>query len=66
MDGPTHYSMAEKVMVDAQEALDKKDHVLVASLIAFSQVHATLAAAAAAALGPSGTDHQVWRDIAGT
>lgn len=54
MDGPSHYSMAEEAMRRAQEALENKDHVLVASLIAFSQVHATLAAAAAVALGASG------------
>ncbi len=67
MDGPTHYSMAEAVMEQARDALHEGDpDGRVASLMAFSQVHATLAAAAAAALGPSGADDRAWRDVAGT
>ena len=54
MDGPSHHSVAEEAMRRAQEAFKNEDHVLVAPLIAFSQVHATLVAAAAAALGASG------------
>ena len=67
MDGPTHYSMAEHVMEQARDALNEgAPDGRVAALIALSQVHATLAAAAAAALGQSGADGRAWRDVAGT
>ena len=70
MDGPTHYTVAEYLIEEAQSRFragdpdDPDDHA--ASLIAIGQIHATLAVAAAAALGPSGADDRAWRDVAGT
>ena len=73
MDGPTHYTMAEFLIEEAQSQLragdpdgqDGQDD-RAASLIAIGQIHATLAVAAAAALGPSGADDRAWRDVADT
>ena len=53
-------------MGEAQDKLNAGEPGRAAFLIASSQVHATLAATAAAALGPSGTEDHAWKRVAGT
>ena len=67
MDGPTHYTMAEALIAEAVDDLRKGDpDGRVAFLIAIGQVHATLAAAAATALGASVTEASDWEFVAGS
>ena len=64
MDGPSHYTMAEFLMEEAQIKLNEGDpDGRAAFLITSSQIHATLAAAAAAALGPSSAEDHAWREM---
>jgi hypothetical protein len=61
MSGPEHYRAAEKLLEEIQEhpssSINKTE-----SLVGQAQVHATLALAAATALG----DHRDWLEVAGT
>jgi hypothetical protein len=60
MDGPEHYRLSEEIANEAAGKLNREgsDTSMVAALIALAQVHATLAAAAAAAGGSTG-----WREV---
>jgi hypothetical protein len=67
MTGPTHYSMAEFRIGEAQDAFRQGDpDGRAASHIAMGQLHATLALTAATALGTSGTETRAWTEVAGT
>lgn len=62
MNGPQHYRRSEELADKAKEQLDGEgsDTASVAALIALAQVHATLAAAAAAARGATS-----WQEVLG-
>jgi hypothetical protein len=68
MDGPQHYSEAERLLEQAEAMAEDKDFYreqdAVPALLA-ALAHATLANAAAAALGTSDRDHISWRRVAG-
>jgi hypothetical protein len=65
MTGPEHYVAAERLLGEIQEhpssSINKTE-----SLMGQAQVHATLALAAATALGSGGLESREWADIAGT
>jgi hypothetical protein len=63
--GPEHYREAERIM-DALYGRGRGSVPGEATYAAEAQVHATLALAAATALGHSRTDQLAWADIAGT
>ena len=68
MSGPEHYAEAErllKLVRDESDGRDTYDSVWV-PVITLAHVHATLAVAAAAALGTSHTEGRAWSDVAGT
>jgi hypothetical protein len=70
MTGPEHYQRAEDLIGDAAGASESSDHGRAAALVAIAQVHATLAAAAAAALNHGGRglderDYTAWYEAAG-
>jgi hypothetical protein len=62
MTGPEHYLAAEKLLEENQEHPSSSINKT-ASLIGQAQVHATLALAAATALG---SDSRQWIEVAGT
>jgi hypothetical protein len=67
MNGPAHYSRAEEIAEHAATLIEAGDHSGVAPVwAALAQVHATLASAAAAALGSSAQESRAWADVAGT
>jgi hypothetical protein len=75
MTGPEHYTEAEKLITVAREQSNPNDLGIytyddtlpdVGKLLADAQVHATLAAAAASALGASHAESRAWADAAGT
>jgi len=65
MTGPEHYLAAERLLEEIQEhpssSINKTE-----SLMGQAQVHATLALAAATALGSVGFDSREWAEVAGT
>jgi hypothetical protein len=63
--GPEHYREAERLL-GSLERRDRGDVPGEASIVAEAQVHATLAHAAATALGGSGLESAEWEDAAGT
>lgn len=65
MTGPEHYHAAEKLLEENQEHPSSSINKT-ASLIGQAQVHATLALAAATALGSGGLESREWADVAGT
>jgi hypothetical protein len=62
MTGPEHYLAAEKLLEETQEHPSSSINKT-ASLIGQAQIHATLALAAATALG---SDNREWIEVAGT
>jgi hypothetical protein len=65
MTGPEHYYEAQQLLADPNYGEPKG--IARSETIAAAQVHATLALAAATALGASSpVDAQAWRDAAGT
>ncbi len=62
MTGPEHYAAAEALLADARRAQVEDD---AKRWLARAQVHATLAVAAATALG-SAADSQAWAAAVGT
>ena len=66
MTGPDHYHEAEEII--NQVLTDGFDHTKYsyADLLAMAQVHATLAAAAASAIGTSSAEMRAWNGVAGT
>ena len=62
MNGPEHYRAAELLLAEAGQQAGEAS----ARSIATAQVHATLALAAATAVGMAGPDLQAWADVAAT
>ena len=63
MTGPEHYIAAEELLEDAGHARDEDD---AARVLGIAQVHATLALAAATAVGKRDIDNRAWVVAAGT
>ena len=67
MTGPDHYRRAEELAAKAHEYLGQAEgQDSAAAWAAIAQVHATLALAAATALGKRDPDNRAWADAAGT
>lgn len=71
MTGPEHYRAAEQLLADVSTGGFVSDGTECANTIAAAQVHATLALAAATALGvggdnPPDDDAEAWWRAAGT
>lgn len=65
MTGPDHYRKAEELL-GMLFGLERGAYPSEASFVAEAQVHATLALAAATALGASRIEERKWTDVAGT
>ncbi len=65
MTGSEHYAAAEELLVDARLTQDE-DAADRGLRLAIAQIHATLALAAATALGSDSLDLRAWREAAGT
>jgi hypothetical protein len=72
MTGPEHYLEAERLIALARKegeaengAYNSGRHVAPPMILAEAQVHATLAAASAAAFGPD-AEARAWASVAGT
>jgi hypothetical protein len=66
MTGPEHYREAERLLVE--EVFITRHGSVTRSFeetVAAAQVHATLALAAATAVGTAGADSRAWADAAG-
>jgi|GEM_PF-902311 len=63
MTGPEHYIAADELLEDAGHARDEDD---AARVLGIAQVHATLALAAATAVGRRDIDNRAWVVAAGT
>ena len=67
MTGPDHYRKAEELAAQAREYLGRGEGQDSAAVwAAVAQIHATLALAAATALGTTAADGHAWTDAAGT
>jgi len=66
MTGPDHYRKAEELAAKAHEYLGQGEGQDSAAVwAAVAQIHATLALAAATALGKRESDNRAWADAAG-
>ncbi len=67
MTGPEHYAEAERLLAVAnRNNTDAADGQERTQTLSAAQVHATLALAAATAVGTAGPDRQAWIDVAAT
>lgn len=67
MTGPDHYRKAEQLAAKANEYLGQGEGQDSAAVwAAVAQIHATLALAAASALGTTAAEGRGWADVAGT
>ena len=66
MNGPGHFARAAELMTQADQAILEADPPRGAVLAAIAQTHATLALAAATALGTSPAEARAWAEVAGT
>ena len=66
MTGPEHYRKAEELLGQADQLLDGDEPSAATWAIGKAQAHATLALAAATAIGTAGTESRSWADAAGT
>jgi hypothetical protein len=66
MTGPDHYRKAEELTAKAHDYLGQGEGQGAAVWVAVAQVHATLALAAATALGTTAADGRAWTEVAGT
>ena len=67
MTGPDHYRKAEELTERANEYLGQGDGQASAAVsAAVAQIHATLALAAASALGTMAAEGRAWVEVAGT
>jgi hypothetical protein len=67
MTGPDHYRKAEELAAKAHEYLGQGEGQHSAAVwAAVAQIHASLALAAATALGTRAADSRAWADVAGT
>jgi hypothetical protein len=66
MTGPDHYRKAEELTAKAHDYLGQGEGQDSAAVwAAVAQIHATLALAAATALGTTAADGRVWAEVAG-
>lgn len=66
MTGPEHFRMAEELAANAHDYLGQGDGQASAAVwAAVAQIHATVALAAATALGKRDIDNRAWADGAG-
>jgi hypothetical protein len=63
---PEHYQEAERLVAGILEGRYDESERPGSELLAIAAVHATLAAAAAAALGASAADSRAWTEVAGS
>ena len=68
MNGPAHYDRAETMLEEAERNRSQHGEIpdRYTPLLAAAQVHATLALAAATAIGTAGADGRAWAEAAGT
>lgn len=66
MTGPEHFRRAEKYIDEAAFHLDKEEMQTAVTWATLAQVHATLATAAATAIGTSAQETRAWADAART
>ena len=67
MTGPDHYRKAEELTAKAHDYLGQGEGQDSAAVwAAVAQIHATLALAAATALGATAADGRAWHEVAGT
>ena len=67
MTGPDHYRKAEELTAKAHDYLGQGEGQDSAAVwAAVAQIHATLALAAATALGTTAADGRAWHEVAGT
>jgi hypothetical protein len=67
MTGPDHYRKAEELLAKAHDYLGRGEGQDSAAVwAAVAQIHATLALAAATALGTMAADGRAWTEVAGT
>lgn len=66
MTGPEHYKEAERLVAGILQGRYDESERPGSELLTIAQVHATLAAAAASALGGSVTETRAWASVAGT
>jgi hypothetical protein len=65
MSGPDHYQEAEEIITQVLTGNYNTSKYSDTELLAMAQVHATLAAAAAAALGTANAEMLAWMEAAG-
>jgi hypothetical protein len=66
MTGPDHYRKAEELTAKAHDYLGRGEGQDSAAVwAAVAQIHATLALAAATALGTTAADGRAWHEVAG-
>ena len=67
MTGPDHYRKAEELTAKAHDYLEQGEGQDSAAVwAAVAQIHATVALAAATALGTTAADGRAWTEVAGT
>jgi predicted trehalose synthase len=66
MTGPDHYRKAEELTAKAHDYLGQGEGQGAAVWAAVAPIHATLALAAATALGTMAADGRAWTEVAGT
>ena len=66
MTDPEHYQQADRILSEASTGQGDDYMRHRAELLAMAQVHATLACAAASAIGAPPTEAHGWHDVAGT
>ena len=66
MTGPDYDRKAEELTAKAHDYLGQGEGQSVAVWAAVAQIHATLALAAATALGTTAADGRAWTEVAGT
>ena len=66
MTGPDHYRQAEELTAKAHDYLGQGEGQSAAVWAAVAQIHATLALAAATALGTTAANGRAWAEVAGT
>ena len=65
MTGPDHYQEAQEIITQVLTGNYDTSRYSDADLLAMAQVHATLAAAAATAIGSRPSEERSWLDVAG-
>ena len=66
MTGPENYQEAEEIITQVLHDSYDTSKYSIADMAALAQVHATLAAAAATAIGSDSSEKRSWLDVAGS